>query len=834
MKNSKLSKRLAAGCLAATVGLVAIGDQGLENLKVQGAGGIVWKTPVVTQKITRDEEITSLNGDGMKITAAKGETDSGQFIVNCDEKVTSYDVSVTDFTSGENIVSKDTVEICTQVYTFARERGPHDGVLEGGYYPDALIPVKYIKAMNEDVVEAGDNQGFWFTVKVPTDAAAGVYTATVTFTYNGSKTVQIPVTLTVYDFTIDAVPTFQSSFSIWEEWLYYGELNYSEEIYMNYFDTLLEYNITATVPSDTPEQYVEYLRKYYDKISSMRLPFKSITTTENDWEYQKKVIKLVIDACLEDEVNYFDKLFYRLSTFYDEYEMAEWRYNLVRPMIEKSEALEEEIIAEYEAEGKLLDDFGKEVAAELRDLDHHLTAYYNEEFADLPQILCPLYPNFYYTEDMEEVKRFQEENGNEWWSYGCVQSDFYPSPTWEINDFMQSTREMLWHNYTNDIVGNLFWAVNGYCNWGVSTEWGYQLFPDLYTTASHDNATNGDGYLLYPGAPYGSEDPFASIRLAVYRDGVDDHTYITQLARLYAGMDGYGEEYTTADAKGLVSFLDQQMTGRNASKLTENNVLTAKETIARAIEMAEKNGVVIDTLETTGNQIEYRFYAPEGVALSLNGQALTGTASGEGYRYEGSVAIPQSRTLTLSVDGETDGEIVVSTPPAVTYENGFATAEDLTKAVYIPTLKNSKDSAVLDQTNDGSNAKITLWGRNDDQQIIKGYEPKFGFKLTDFGVSLKDTWSIEFEIYNASDKDIPITVYLQGDSNAKVDYDKMILKAGEWRTVTVDNFNLVNLDEAKLADYQKYLMIRTGNLLSKGDEPYSVELLVDNIVVRAK
>ena len=833
IQSKNLKKGLALG-FAATLAFTVFWNES-EGKRLTAEAAVTVKTPLTTQKITLEEDISGLPDGAIEIAGAKGEADSGQFIVNCSEQITSYNVSISDFVSGSSVISSNAVELCKQVYTYCNTSIQHPGVMSEGYYPDALIPVSYIKEYGEDVVQAGKNQGFWLNVEIPKDAEAGEYTATVSFTYNQTGQKQIPVRLTVYDFTLDDVPTYFTSFSIWEDWLAYGELNGGVEKHIQYYDFLLKYNVEGgMLPNETPEQFVEYLRQYYDKVPAYRLPYKALSNTSNDWTYMEQALRAILDACLEDGINYFSKAYWRLSTFYDEYKLIEWREPLVRLMIEGTDDLEEKVINDYVKAGKLSAD--GEIATSVLGLRHHMTATYDENISDLQTIICPLYPELWYTEDMEELQQHQEE-GAVFWSYGCVESDFYPSPTWEINDYTMSTREMLWRDYEKGILGNLFWNVNGYCNWSKSTEWGYAILQDLYTQGSHEGLSNGDGYLLYPGAPYGSEYPFASIRLAAYRDGVDDHTYMSQLARLYQNMTGYGENYDVQDVKGVVSFLNEQMMGRNASKLDYDEVFKAKETLASLLEMAEKNGLVVEKLEKENNTIRYGFYAPSSVALSLNGKALVGRNSGTGKYYEGTAAIAADKLLVLFVDGETvDGEVKIVTPPATRTIAEFENETDLEYNVYIPALKGTKDVAALCDSpiGEGKAAKITLWGRNDSDSIIKTYTPKFGLNMTNWGVGLKDIWSIEFEIYNPNAQDIPVTIYFEGKDGVKIDYDKLVLKAGERRKIQLDNFKLIHLNDEKLSSYQKYVMIKCENLLDANKQPYSIDLIVDNVYVREK
>ena len=44
---------------------------------------------------------------------------------------------------------------------------------------------------------------------------------------------------------------------------------------------------------------------------------------------------------------------------------------------------------------------------------------------------------------------------------------------------------------------------------------------------------NGDGYLFYPGAKYGADYPFASMRLEAIRDGLEEYEYPVSYTHLY-------------------------------------------------------------------------------------------------------------------------------------------------------------------------------------------------------------------------------------------------------------------------------------------------------------
>lgn len=835
MKNKKVTKWLTL----AFSGVLVVSSTGCDLFEaVEGVdgpvGNMMVKTALTTQKVTLEEDISALSDAGMYISGAKGEADSAQFIVKCDENVSSYDVVISDFKNGDEVISKENVEICKQIYTLCTTSSGFMGTLPMGYYPDALIPLEYIKAEGEDVITKGKNQGFWLNVDIPDDAEAGTYTATVTMTYNKTGSVEVPVTLEVYDFEL-GLTDFKSCFMIWQGWLSYGELTSSNEKYMDYYDKLLDYNMFAyTFPADTPEMFVSYVREYYDKIASFGMPYRAISNTQNDWPWARERMVALLDACIEDGINYFDKAYYYWDMYYDEYTMVPWRYPLVRPTLEGCNDMEAEIINQYVAAGKITAD--GEIAQSISGLRHAITAGWDEEFSDLFGLCTPGHPLLAYTEQQEFAQELREEKDVEWWSYGCVGTDKYPNPGWEINDYMVTQREFLWNSYANDIMGTLYWCVNAYCNVSYYTTWGYSKILDFYTIASHEGVTNGDGYLFYPGAPYGSDSPFASIRMAAYRDGVDDHTYMTQLTSLYEALsEKYGVD--AMDSKNFVSFLNEQLLGRNASKLNYEGTLNAKDVLASAIVMAEKNGLVIDNLVVEGNEIVYSFYANDGVTLTLNGAELSSTVSGNGKHFAGRITIPANRSLVLSIDGEGGADtITLATVPQVTEITGFETAEEVeanAEAFYMfDSVSLNTNSAYAKS---GNSMKVELYGRTGSETIIKSYAPRFAMDMTAWGCRLADIWSIEFEVYNASDKDVTYVVYLEGESKGvtiTTDYDQFVLRAGEWRKVKIDNLKLISMKDSVLGIYTWVGLKSLSNFVNDNSLPYSMTLYVDNLVIR--
>lgn len=77
----------------------------------------------------------------------------------------------------------------------------------GKYYPDIAVPLELVPTFT---ITSGHNQQIWVDVYIPKTAITGLYTGTVTITESGSVTHTIPVKLTVRNFTLPDVPSFQS------------------------------------------------------------------------------------------------------------------------------------------------------------------------------------------------------------------------------------------------------------------------------------------------------------------------------------------------------------------------------------------------------------------------------------------------------------------------------------------------------------------------------------------------------------------------------------------------------------------------------------------------
>lgn len=804
-----------------------------QGVSKSGNADFVVKVAKATEKFTQDEDISSLPEGTLSIAAAKGETEGAQFIVKADKDVASYEFSVSDLKNGSNQIDASAVKVQTELYTYTVPSDGWSDTLPTGYYPDALIPVEYIIQEKENTLLAEKNQAFYVDIKVPKDAVAGTYTGEITMICDG-KEIAIPVELQVYDFEISEVPYMKTTYLIWQGWLSYGEWDTSDEKYMDYWDALMEYNLTGyTFPHTTADEFVTYVREYYSKISSYGIPYDVISNTENDWEkYSAYMYELAV-ASVQDGVNYFDKAYYYFDMYYDEYDMIEWRKQAMQAILDTCDQLEEELVARLVKE-KLIDSKNSEMAQDIVNLQHVIpVAGYDPTLEDYEVTFCIGAPGTFSSVQVEDYKKMLKEEQTFYWYHTIGHVD-YPYPGLVLNDYTISRRDRFWTNYELGVEGDLYWCVNGYCNWSAVDSAGqYMTLQDVYATANRDSVSNGDGYLMYPGFGYGSDKPFGSLRLVSIRDGIDDNTYMGMLGDAYKELAGlYGAD--TEDAKSLVSFINKNIVTRQVSKLNHEKLLDGRESIAQAIVLANKQGVVFDEMSVDQNQLKYTIYTDASTQLKVNGSAVTATTAGEGKCYSETIELPKSGKLTLEFisNGETE-KMELWTVAQGTLMNGFESADDVAQSiVYKEYGSNAELNTNASYSKNGNSVKIKLSGHDfGNESYNEQFIPKVGYSLKDKDLKMSEVESIEFWVYNPQSEDIEVQSYLSGDTKDRGTitflYDTLYLHAKSWTKVTIDNFNYVDRDAVKRDDYTEFGLIWTANHLG-----VAYDLYIDDLFIR--
>ena len=193
-----------------------------------------------------------------------------------------------------------------------------------------------------------------------------------------------------------------------------------------------------------------------------------------------------------------------------------------------------------------------------------------------------------------------------------------------------------------DITGNFYWAADLYQKYvGSGT---YLPIDDYYGTAERYERANGDGYLLYPGAPYGMDEPLPSLRLEAIRDGAEEYEL------WYALHENYEEAgYDWTDIQRKVSSLIYQ----NAKVVsTSERMQLARQAVISLLEMSESDlAVGITDVVESGSSVTYTVQSADGCTLTVPENSGIAVSGGSG-RWELTLDTSDVEALAFTVTKE--------------------------------------------------------------------------------------------------------------------------------------------------------------------------------------
>ncbi|MCW2962276.1 MAG: uncharacterized protein JWM90_2663 [Thermoleophilia bacterium] len=170
----------------------------------------------------------------------------------------------------------------------------------------------------------------------------------------------------------------------------------------------------------------------------------------------------------------------------------------------------------------------------------------------------------------------EHRRGHETWWYPSI-TTWQPQPDLFIDELRPAPRALGWLAWRYGVDGFLYWSAN---HWNEVTD----PWRDPATYVETDAVGNGDGVLLYPGAPIGQPGiPAPSVRLLQLRDGIDDHDLLTM-----ATCGGTAAQ--RARLRGLTTAIAPSMTSFDAD----------------AADVAELRDVAFDVIEASGDSAKCR------------------------------------------------------------------------------------------------------------------------------------------------------------------------------------------------------------------------------------
>jgi hypothetical protein len=599
------------------------------------ASAIVWSAPN-TEKIMQDRHLYDDIKREAKITvsAAKNEYESAQIIITPQANVKSYDVELSDLTLKTDSSVKysvNNIQVFKQKYITVSKITTTIAVPTGNY-PDALLPFDVAKEYGENTIEAGKNQGIFYIFYIPMDQQPGLYEGTFKLEIDKTK-VDIPVQLEVWDF---AVKDGISSKSLFRANIYFqnGELNTTQEMLDKYNEALIQFRLAPEQlmvdnqhTDDDIATYTEIAYRYAinPMCSNIYLPFKSIPQGGDrniDADVMEKYLKSFANKSFETNFNMLEKTVAYITMIDEPYLHQTWdRTNIVCQTFDDTL---EKVASDLEADTSITSPIKDEVIASIRGIKNVVTSKYEDIIAGTVKTWCPKVSDY----DTPEARAHYDDQEEKWW-YTCTNPK-NPYPSYHIDDVLISSRIMGWMQAKYNVVGNLYWAVTLYAAYRNND---YVYIEDYFQTADRYPTANGDGFLFYPGAQYGLDEPIISIRLNSIRDGYEEYELLLDLNEQYRNIS---KKFDGTENNASEKILDRiYNTLFNGTRVSTTATLfeSARQNLAQLITLANSPAeAIITDVEVSETQATYTVVVKDGFDLKSDGQVVTDYTLKNNYR----------------------------------------------------------------------------------------------------------------------------------------------------------------------------------------------------------
>lgn len=793
---------------------------GFSSCDSQGRGknknAEIWSVDSMT-KIAQNLEWEDKSNKVMEIEMLKNEAEGAQLMIKALEDIEEYTVSVSALKSQNAILAADTVEIYHEKYIqLSRLDGSGSAFDVNDWIPDAILPYEKAVEYNENSIKKGNNQGVYIEVTTAEETIPGTYYGLITL--QTDKYIQeMPIKVIIRDITLPANTNVTNYWGILPHWFSAWEMDGTTEMFKAYIDFGHKYNMNSSLPFEcgTPEEYAQLVKEYWDHdgFSTYVMYFETTLITPSIYKEKeslfdankfKEFVKAIARLSVEDEVNYLSRAFSYFYSFVDE------------PGTDEGYQRVKEVMEIYRM---VLEDADHELKLEL--LNHKNYGYYlktvSESVIMLPYVIPETIPSVKETlEQVYEVDNVTHcttanffssaalrekwnEDDQDWWFYTCC-VPYYPYPTNFIEDGLLGMKLISWMQYVYDIGGYLNWSACVYING-----------EDPYENPDR-GFVQGDGYMFYPGAPYGIYGPVASLRAVAYRDGTEDYDLMCVLEEKYAekGLDAH-------DAiEGLFNVV---CSGTVPTTNIELYKSTKKELINLALGLAEEYGVLfgkttirygVASIEVAPTNNEAEIY--------YNGQKMTPKENG---LYILTIDLKKSDILKFTVKTQNgEKEISKNLGESFTYFGGFEDGN-----ISLVHTSQYSSTAIIDK-NGGyvlagdKSLKINFNGKiNSDGLVGDDHTPYICFNAEFIKlIDVTKLYRLEFSIYNASDRIIELS--FQGFTGSKyLDYGSVTLKNG-WNNV---QFSGICLQTD--VDLIKAFYLKSDNFYVEG----GVDLYIDEI-----
>ncbi len=491
-------------------------------------------------KIRRDGKYEFPVSDKINLSAARNEYESFQLVVQPFGKdITGLSVTASDLVNEQgDIIPESYIDISWIEYNLI-DRQPSYVIDYEGWHPDPLMPVNDpIDIQGEEI-----SRPFWITIYVSNDVAPGTYRGTIQYETDEGSGPAVSIEMKVWDFELPTEPHLKTH--TWDGLETMGDFYGVDEVplewYLNFCEVLLKNKMS---PGFAGVNYVDQ-------------------NPEKKGKYDFSKVEEVLEFCMERGLTRYSMIQMRKGFYTDEEKKDVYRFiHEYAKFLRKKGWLEKALIEVWDEPTIVRLPAVIQRAKDLREMDPDLTlqlfAFGHKEFdfwdpeakkyglVDLIDIWAP-WP---LVESPES-----QEKGIEIWSYFCTLARSN-SPNFYIESTPVYKRSIAWHSWMFGVDAFEHWSTNSYSRntfpgEPVSSKWPNRLWDSRTYMNFH-----GEGQLVYPG-PNGVCIP--SMRLEVFRDGMDDYEYLYKLNELIGRCEQEKPEKDLTEFRNLLNVEDYML-----------------------------------------------------------------------------------------------------------------------------------------------------------------------------------------------------------------------------------------------------------------------------------
>lgn len=419
------------------------------------------------------------------------------------------------------------------------------------FHPDIAVPLELVPSFD---VAAGENQSIWVDIYVPKDAEAGLYRGTVTVSEDGTVTHEVPVELTVRDFTLPDLPTARTMLYVESEevsdrylgqrYLETDDPDYARSLELadRHFQVAHRHKISliGDMNGYTPPDLMDdaWTARLSGELFTSERGYDGVGVgvgnnvysigTYGGWTEEWESTEADMRANADEWVNWFEDQAFTTPTEY-------FLYLEDEPEADRFPGLQQwaQWIDENPGPGGVLKSL--------------VTVSLPEAMAGIPSLdVTVAASGLGSTSEWESaLETLRADPEKRLYAYNGTRP---ATGSFATEDDGVALRMIPWAQHKMEIDRWFYWESTYYTNYQC---YGYEdpagqtnVFQQAQTFGCHDeddesrgengwNYFNGDGVLFYPGTDtlypddsYGVEGPFASLRLKQWRRGIQDADYL--------------------------------------------------------------------------------------------------------------------------------------------------------------------------------------------------------------------------------------------------------------------------------------------------------------------